>query len=195
MLTIAAYSLGAYFLGSISFGLLAARRRGVDLRAVGSGNTGATNVARALGKKTGRVVLLLDLVKGLVPVLAVSFLVRSSDREWSVAAVGLSAVLGHILPIWHQFRGGKGAATGLGVLLAAMPIAGLLAVAAFWVGRRWSSYTSVGSIVASLVGALTACIFNGFGPIGGLGVGVALLVIVSHRDNIRRLRNGTEPKA
>lgn len=195
MLTIAAYSLGAYFLGSISFGLLAARRQGVDLRAIGSGNTGATNVARALGKKTGRVVLLLDLVKGLVPVLAVSFLSKGSDRDWSIAAVGLSAVIGHIFPIWHQFRGGKGAATGLGVLLGAIPIAGLLAMAAFWVGRRVSGYTSVGSIVASLLGALTACIYNGFGPLGCLGMGVSILVIVSHRDNIRRLQRGTEPKA
>src|SRR5262249_41144279 len=98
--------VAAYLVGSISFGLIVARAKGIDLRAIGSGNIGATNVKRALGARAGFLVLVLDAAKGLVPVAAARFVDDGSTR-W-VAAAAVSAVLGHVLPIWHGLRGGKG---------------------------------------------------------------------------------------
>src|SRR5215467_4882779 len=102
--------VGSYLVGSIPTGLLIARARGIDIRSVGSGNIGATNVARALGKKVGLLVLFLDALKGFLPTFAAT---RTDFSDAVVAAVGLAAIVGHVLPVWLRFRGGKGVATGL----------------------------------------------------------------------------------
>jgi glycerol-3-phosphate acyltransferase PlsY len=187
--------VAGYLLGSISFGLIAAKRAGIDLRAVGSGNIGATNVARALGKNQGRIVLVLDALKGAVPVLAIRWLATTDEAPYLMAWAGLAAIVGHLAPLWHGFRGGKGAATGLGVLLAADPISGLIAAMTFWGMRALSGYTSVGSIVGALAGAASSLGLHGLTPISRLALVIALLVAVSHRSNIKRLREGSEPKA
>src|SRR5690348_13901607 len=122
----------AYLAGSIPFGVLFARARGIDLRVVGSGNIGATNAARALGKKTGILVFLCDAAKGLVPVLLARRIAPSvPEGEWLVAAVGAAAFLGHLYPVWLRLRGGKGVATAFGVFLALSPWIALGAIGLF----------------------------------------------------------------
>lgn len=192
---IAGIAFASYLLGSVSFGLLWAKSRGVDLRAVGSGNTGATNVARALGKRVGRMVLVLDALKGALPVALVRVLEPAGAIGWATAIAGVSAVVGHIFPVWHKFRGGKGAATGLGALLAASPIAGVSAAFAFWLGRRASGFTSVGSLAGAVAGAAVAVAVNPIWPTIFLAVSITVAVVAAHRSNIERLRRGTEPKA
>src|SRR5262249_23957567 len=111
--------LAGYLVGTLPTGLLVARARGVDIRTVGSGNIGATNVARALGKKLGGLVLAVDALKGFLPTFLAA---RAGLAPEIVAAVGLATILGHIFPLWLRFRGGKGVATGLGVFLAVAPV-------------------------------------------------------------------------
>src|SRR5688500_11562142 len=122
----AAAVVGSYLAGSIPFGLVVARARGVDIRAVGSKNIGATNVARALGKKLGALVLFLDALKGLLPTLVARHALHLDDNL--VALVGLAAILGHVFPVWLRFRGGKGVATALGVFAALTPVAAAASV-------------------------------------------------------------------
>ncbi|MEM1418486.1 MAG: glycerol-3-phosphate acyltransferase, partial [Myxococcota bacterium] len=159
----------AYLLGSVSFGLLAARRAGVDLRAVGSGNVGATNVGRALGKATGRRVLALDLLKGCLAMLG-PLLLRGATSPVAAAA-GVAAVAGHCWPVFHGFRGGKGAATGLGVLLVAVPIAGALAGLTFALVKKASGRASAGSLTGLGVGLAATAAQHGAGWPLGLGLG------------------------
>ena len=184
----------AYLMGSVSFGLLAARRAGVDLRAVGSGNTGATNAGRALGQATGRGVLALDLLKGSLATLG-PVLLTGADSG-TTAAAGIAAVLGHCFPVFHRFQGGKGAATGAGVLLVAVPAAGAAAAATFVALKKRTGRASVGSLAGVAVGlALTVLLTRArAGPLA-LGGGIALLVVARHRANIGRLLRGEEPPA
>ena len=128
-----ALAIVAYCAGSISFALIVARSHGVDLYAAGSGNPGATNVGRLVGKRAGRIVLVADLLKGALPFAAARALLGLDD-PWT-GVVGVAAVIGHCAPIWHRLRGGKGAATAAGVMLVAEPIAGLAAVARHHPGK------------------------------------------------------------
>ena len=186
-----ALTLAAYLLGSVSFGLLFASRQGVDLRAVGSGNVGATNVGRALGKGTGRKVMLLDMLKGFVPVALARW---GFDLPWPwITAVGIAAALGHVFPIWHAFRGGKGAATAGGVLLAALPAIGAATLVTFVVVKRFSKRASVASLSAATVAAaLTLALDGREWPIQ-LAVGLWIIVVLRHSGNIVRLLRGEEP--
>lgn len=187
-----AIALGGYLLGSVSPGLILAKRRGVELRRGGSGNIGATNVGRLLGKRAGRQVLLLDAAKGALPAL-VARAVLGPDDGWA-AATGAAAVLGHCFPIWHGFRGGKGAATAAGVLLALVPPAGLAAAGTYVALKKLSGRASVGSIGGALVGA--GCTLALLGPASprALMAGTLLgIVLVRHRDNLVRLARGQEP--
>jgi len=187
--------IAAYLIGSISFAELVARRAGVDIRAAGSGNPGATNVGRVLGRGAGRVVLALDLLKALLPTLAALFLLHETDA----AITGLAAVVGHCYPIWHRFEGGKGVASAAGTLLALVPIAGSLAVLAFLLVRKLTRRASAGSLAGAAVGALASLGLAWLGRAGSaaaaVSVAVFALVVWRHRDNLVRLRDGTEPSA
>lgn len=184
--------LGAYLLGSIPFAVLVSRwRRGIDVRDFGSGNMGATNVLRVVGKGAGALTLLADLGKGLAPVL----LARALDLSPAeVGLVALATVLGHLYPVFVGFRGGKGVATGLGVFLGMMPLATLLAVGVWAICLALSRYVSLSSILASLSLPLIALLFS-FPQIQVVFAAViGLLVSYRHRENAQRLLAGTEEK-
>ena len=197
--------VGAYLVGSIPFGLLLGRwLHHVDLRTLGSGNIGATNAGRVLGKKTGTVVLLLDVLKGMLPTLAARLLV---EDDWPVAAgwptlCGLAAVLGHVFPVYLGFRGGKGVATSLGVAIVLGPVAMAAGLVAFVSVTAISGYVALGSMLAALTYAgvqiathATAWQRSDAWPLWLFTVGVPLLIIWAHRTNIARLRAGTEGKS
>lgn len=184
--------LFAYLLGSVSFGLLlAALQGGPDLRHSGSGNIGATNVARTMGRVAGLCTLLGDSIKGLLPVLVAQWYTTSSVV---IAGVALGAVVGHMFPLYYGFRGGKGVATACGVFLPtlSLPLLGgllvWLLVVALW------HYVSVGSVLAAMVLPVLAAALAYPPPLVGVALLVALLVIYKHWSNIQRLLKGTEPK-
>lgn len=181
----------AYLIGSISFGLLAARRAGVDLREVGSGNIGATNVGRALGKRTGRVVLALDAAKGALPALAAWGLLGLDD-PWT-AGTGVAAVVGHCFPIWYRFRGGKGAATAAGVMLALVWPAGIAAAVVYVALKKVSRRASVGSLGGAAVGAALTAALVGEGPRTYMAAAIFGVVLLRHASNVGRLLRGEEP--
>ena len=185
---VATWIVVGFLAGSIPFGMLIARARGIDIQTVGSGNIGATNVARTLGKSWGVVVLLLDASKGAIPVLL------SSDRGpgYLPMAVGLAAVLGHCFCPWLRFRGGKGVATALGVFLVIDPVASAIAIAVFVAVYLAFRAASLGSMVAALAfpGLLW---WRGHGGLAvALAATLAVVIIFRHRENIDRLRKGTE---
>jgi glycerol-3-phosphate acyltransferase PlsY len=172
--------------------LIIARRKGVDIYAEGSGNPGATNVGRVIGKKEARIVLVLDAAKGALPSAAARWILGDEDA-W-VAATGVAAALGHCFPIWHRFRGGKGAATAAGVLLATTPIAGLFAIATYLGAKKITQRTSVGSLLGALVGAVIVLGLEGWGaPLSQMALAIAGLVWLRHADNLVRLARGEEP--
>ena len=194
-----------YVSGATPFGYLAGKLRGIDIRQHGSGNIGATNAIRVLGKGIGIPVFILDMLKGWLPVLlAKAWLVSLPGGEaWvSTGAVvtGLAAVLGHMFTFWLGFKGGKGVATTTGVLLGIAPVAmlgGLVVWLAFFFTTR---YVSLASMMAGVGVAVTLLIqMNHAGRwdavLLGFGLLIMVLVTVQHRSNIRRILAGTEPKA
>jgi len=181
----------AYLLGSISVGLLLAKMKGTDPRAVGSGNIGATNVMRAAGKTTGALTLVGDALKGFLPV-AVAFFIGES--KLIVAAVGLAAFLGHLFPIFLKFKGGKGVATALGVYLGLNPFAVLIAVIIFvFVLLKWR-FVSLGSLIGVAVMPFLLYVLNAPGQYIYLVLIIGTLIFIKHKDNIRRLITGTESR-
>ena len=184
-LVLAGLFAGAYLLGAVPFGLLIALAVGVDVRAAGSGNIGATNVARTAGKGYGVLTLVLDALKGATPVLVARFALGS--ETWVQAVAGLAAILGRVFPIFLRFRGGKGVATALGVFSALTPIAIGVAVAVFGVLFAIFRVVSVGSLGGAL-GLVAGAVFLDARPeVIGLSALVAVLVFVRHAGNIRRL--------
>ena len=194
----AAFAAGAYILGSVPFGLLIGKMRGVDIRKHGSGNIGATNVFRTVGKGWGLLAFALDFLKGLLPVLAAARLFPGCPHL--PLAAGVSAVLGHMYSVFMKFKGGKGVATGFGMLVGLMPMLVLVAFAIFAVLVAAFRYISLGSIAAALFLAVAVWI-----PCGALGCKGAddlpLCVVITatclfsvwrHRANIVRLASGTE---
>ena len=186
---------GAYVLGSVPTGLLVARARGLDIRTVGSGNIGATNVARGLGRPWAAVVLLCDAAKGFLPVM----LARRSAEGFPAVVVslaGLAAIVGHMFTIFLRGRGGKGVATSLGVALGLSPPLGLVGLAVYALAYVTTHLSSLGSLlglwsfpIAALAKGRVAREYV------ALSVVVAVLVTVRHRDNIRRLVRGEEKRA
>lgn len=198
----------AYGVGATPFGWLAGKWRGVDLRQHGSGNIGATNAVRVLGKRVGLPVFGLDVLKGWLPVFGAAWWVRDQAAfaghplaAQSVPVLaGLGAVLGHTFTFWLGFKGGKGVATSAGVMLGLAPIALLAAVAVWGLSLKISRYVSLSSIlagwslpVAAGISAWRQGSFNG--PMFGLTLLIAVLVTVRHRSNLARIATGTEPKA
>lgn len=188
-------SLAAYLCGSIPTGFLVARARGVDIRSVGSGNIGATNVFRILGKRLGIFVLLADAAKGALPVLVLPRLLAPHDADPTPFALlaGVAAVLGHNFTCWLRFKGGKGIATSAGVLAAWAPLPFLATLGTFGVVLAASRYVSLASILA----AATLPFAMAFLPprdrrLVLISSILAVLAIARHHANIRRLLNGTE---
>ncbi len=199
----------AYLIGSIPFGLILARAHGKDLRKIGSGNIGATNLARALGRKWGYLCFALDTLKGLLPMVVVAAIAGWPNEPTLLAwwlAVGIAAILGHVFPVFLRFKGGKGVATSFGVALGLWPYftLGAFVALAVWLGTVliWR-YVSLASVCAAVtfplvlfVGILvvpswTAC---GLWPLLIAAIAIPVLVVVRHRENIRRLIAGTEGK-
>ncbi len=184
-----AFAVG-YLAGSVPFGLLLARLGGAgDIRGIGSGNIGATNVLRTGRKGLALATLLADIAKGALPTL-LAFAWLGPDIA---VAVGLGTVLGHCFPVWLRFRGGKGVATAAGVILAltpmVVPIILALFVAVVWVTR----YVSLGSCLAAVAAPVTAWLL-GYGQPAELYVALAVIVVGTHHANIRRLIKGEESK-
>ncbi len=183
--------VSAYLLGSIPTGLLLAKAAGVNIRETGSGNIGATNVYRTLGRKVGIMTLIGDCLKGLIPVLIAKQL--GLPEAW-IAATGLAAFLGHIYTIFLGFKGGKGVATALGVFLGVSPLSVLVALGVFiLVLVRWR-YVSLASITAAAAMPLVVALLEPKKLLIAMSLAIAALVIYKHRENIRRLRSGTESK-
>lgn len=191
----AAAIVGGYLVGSFPTGVIAGRLRGVDIRKVGSGNIGATNAARTLGKKVGAAVLLVDAAKGYLPVLAarVAWL-DEPGGALVVALVGLAAVAGHMFPPWLRFRGGKGVATAFGVYLALAPAIAGLALLLWVLVYALSRISSVGSLVAAT--ALPVALVVSGAPTAFVALGAAMWVaiVLKHLPNIRRLVRHEESK-
>ncbi len=182
---------GAYLLGSIPTGLLLAKAAGVDIRNTGSGNIGATNVYRTLGRSVGIATLVGDCLKGLLPVLAAKYLGMS---ELWVALAGLAAFLGHVYTVFLGFKGGKGVATALGVFLGVSPLSVLVALGIFIACVATWRFISLGSIAAAAAMPPVVAILDRRPPFVGVTLVIALLVIWKHRENIQRLRAGTETR-
>jgi glycerol-3-phosphate acyltransferase PlsY len=190
----------AYILGSIPTGYLLVRLfRDQDIRSVGSGNIGATNVLRSGGKGLGAATFLLDMLKGCAAVwlggVIASVLIPTWPLRDAQALAAISAVIGHMFPIWLHFRGGKGVATGFGVFLVAAPLAALAAITVFAMVLLTTRYVSLASIIGSASFPIFAYFFvKGDKPAFYIAaqVIVALLIIVKHHQNIRRLLTGSE---
>ena len=194
----------SYFLGSLPSGFLVGRLSGIDIRDHGSGNIGATNVLRVLGKPCGFVVFFIDALKGLLAVRFALFLARADARTAAFAEVfGILAaaicIAGHSFPVWLKFRGGKGAATSAGAIFGVMPLAAAV-IFAVWI---WVFFTTRYVSVASIVGAVSlpfaVAVLLYFHLVHSVvllyfSIATTVLVVWRHRSNIGRLRNGTEPR-
>lgn len=190
LLTAALWILLGYFLGSIPSGVLIARAKGLgDLRQIGSGNIGATNVLRTGDKTAAALTLLGDALKGAAAVL----LARHWGGEWAAGLAGLAAFVGHCWPVWLRFCGGKGVATFLGVLLALAWPVGLAACATWMVVALTLRISSLSALVAAALSPFWALLF-GRAELFGLLLILAALVFWRHKANLLRLRAGTEPK-
>jgi glycerol-3-phosphate acyltransferase PlsY len=181
--------LAAYLMGSIPFAQLLSKRRGIDLRRVGSGNVGATNVLRTLGVRPAVLAMMLDAVKGTIAVLIAQ---RLTSGVAAPVAAGLASMIGHVYPVWLRFRGGKGVATAAGAFAVLTPVAAAVAVGVFLLTVAVTRFISVGSMVAALTLAGWA-IASDAPTIVAIGAAIgAALVIVGHRANVLRLVAGTE---
>ena len=210
----AAMPLASYFVGSTPFAAMIARSKGIDLREHGSGNLGATNVARVIGPKWGLLCFVLDVLKGFVPAFVAGWLLTgwsgelpSAARQASWICVGMAAVIGHCLSVWLRFQGGKGVATGLGVVLGVWPhftVPGLVAFGIWTVITLRTRYISLASIIGAvlfaplLVGWLTWrrgwSAVESLWPLVCFAVAIGVMIVIRHRSNIVRLLAGTESK-
>ena len=200
----------AYLVGSVPFGLMVGRLKGIDPRTAGSGNIGASNVGRLLGRKFFVMVFLLDLLKGLLPMLLAGHVLRDAApaaRTYFVwLLVGFAAIFGHMFSVFLGFKGGKGVATSSGVILGLFPyftIPGVIALAVWGVVLRGTGYISVASIVAAVlfpVSYVLLSLVRGWPllteqlPLLVFSVLVAAMIVYKHRSNLARLRAGTEPR-
>jgi len=188
-MTFAVMLVAAYLLGSIPTGLLLGKIRGVDVRKEGSGNIGATNLYRTVGRSVGAMTLVGDCLKGAIPVLLVKYYALPVEYA---AWVGLAAFCGHVFSLFLMFKGGKGVATALGVFLVLSPLAVAFALAVF-VGLMlvWR-YVSLGSIMAAAVMPLAVALLQGDRTIFLVTLIISAVVIIKHHENIKRLLAGTE---
>lgn len=189
----AAFLFGSYLTGAIPFGLFFGRAMGgVDVRTVGSGNIGATNVLRGAGKTAALLTLLADALKGLIPVLLAAWLF--SD-DTITALSGIAAIVGHNFPVYLRFKGGKGVATSFGVVLAVAPWTGLVCLSTWAAAAAVWRYSSLSALIAFALYPLITFAFSGDSrSLSLLSLFVFGLMYYRHRDNVKRLLAGTEPK-
>lgn len=181
----------AYLLGSVPTGYILGYLSGVDVRKAGSGNVGATNVARVAGKKLGLLTLIGDAAKGIIPVC----LARTLGMGVDIAALAaLAAFLGHLYPVFLKFRGGKGVATALGALLVLAPAATGALLLVFLIVVGATRIVSLASMIAAAAAPVAVWLLGYPPAVGGLTAVMALYIIWRHRENIRRLMSGTEPR-
>lgn len=183
--------LFSYLLGSIPTGYILGSLAGVDVRQAGSGNVGATNVARVVGKRHGIFTLVADVAKGLVPVIVALSLGLTA---LATVAVGIAAFLGHLYPVFLQFRGGKGVATALGVFLGLAPWATLILIVIFIALLLTTRIVSLSSMLTAGFAPVVFWLFFHSPIVTGMSVFIAAMIVLRHRGNIQRLRSGTEPK-
>ena len=204
MFVFAAVVLVSYLLGSIPAGYLAGRIAGIDIRHAGSGNIGATNVTRVLGKRYGYPVFIVDFLKGLVAV-SISILIEKRAQPVLVPTelfgivAAISCVIGHSFPVWLSFKGGKGVATSMGALFGLVPFVALIGVAVWVITFEMTRYVSVASMTAALAVPISILILMPLKQTGGavllyFSICLAALVIFRHRSNLSRLVRGTEPR-
>ncbi len=183
----------SYFIGAIPFGLLLSRSSGVDIRTRGSGNIGATNVARTLGKKIGILTLLLDVAKGFLPMFVTALVIgEGPGRNLIIALSGAATVIGHMYPVYLRFKGGKGVATGLGVFLYLAPLSVLFSLLLFIVAVALSGFVSLGSLLASAAIPLWFYLLGAAGWKILLSSFIGIMIWLKHIPNIKRLLAGTE---
>jgi glycerol-3-phosphate acyltransferase PlsY len=180
--------VAAYLIGSIPFSYLVARIRGIDVRTVGSGNVGATNVMRSAGRAAGLTAFALDFLKGT----AATLLARRLAGVDVAAAAAVAAVIGHMHPVWLAFKGGKGVSTGAGAFLPLIPIPTAIGLATFGIVVALTRYASVGSMSGASALAVGALLTHAAAALTWAATVTALLIIWKHRANIRRLVAGTE---
>jgi len=183
--------LFAYLLGSVPTGYILGSLAGVDVRKAGSGNVGATNVARVVGKRHGIFTLVADIAKGFVPVVIALNLGLTST---ATALVGVAAFLGHLYPVFLRFRGGKGVATALGVYLGLAPWATLVLMPIFVLVILATRVVSLSSMVAAASAPIVFWLLTSSPVLTGTSVFIALMIVLRHRGNIQRLLSGTEPR-
>ncbi len=181
----------AYLLGSVPTGYILGSLAGIDVRKAGSGNVGATNVARVVGKRHGIFTLVADIAKGFVPVVIAVHLGLTST---ATAFVGVAAFLGHLYPVFLRFRGGKGVATALGVFLGLSPWATLVVMPIFVLVILATRVVSLSSMVAAASAPIVFWLLTSSSMLTGTSVFIALMIILRHRGNIQRLLSGTEPR-
>jgi glycerol-3-phosphate acyltransferase PlsY len=185
-------AITAYFIGSIPTGYLFGRARGIDIRTTGSGNIGATNVFRTLGKGAGIAVLLLDALKGFIPAEYLHFGATPETQELHAMVAGLFAILGHNYTCWLRFKGGKGIATSAGVLIALVPYGLLITLGVWLVVLAVTRYVSLASICAAVVLPFAVWGVGRSRPMIVLCSVLSILAIYKHRSNMQRLLAGTE---
>ena len=196
--------IGSYLLGSIPFGYLAGRLRGIDIRQAGSGNVGATNVVRVLGKAYGYPVFALDVLKGFAAVKISMLMAPGRPPEWNSPEIfgilaAMSSVLGHLYPPWLKFKGGKGVATAAGALLALTLVATLMGVVVWIVVFLLTRYVSLASITAAIALPIVILLTgsedqDNIKPLVYSSACIATVIIWRHRSNLSRLIRGTEPR-
>jgi glycerol-3-phosphate acyltransferase PlsY len=192
-MTIALGVLVAYLVGGIPFALLAGRLRGVDVRRHGSGNIGGSNAIRVLGPALGVPVLLLDIVKGLVAVTAIPALLGLGDPRIRLL-FGVAAIAGHVWPVYLRFRGGKGVATAAGAFLGLAPIGTAIALGVFAVVLAVGRFVSLASMAGAVALAVALRLLDAPPSLQWAGIAIALLVVLRHRSNIRRILAGEESR-
>lgn len=185
--------VAAYLVGAIPFGIILSLGSGIDIRTRGSGNIGATNVARLLGRKLGILTLLADIAKGFLPMFAVAwFLPETPQKNMVVALCGAATVLGHMFPVYLGFKGGKGVATGLGIFFYLAPAGVLVCLAVFVGAVALSGFVSVGSLLGALAVIPTLWFMGEPHWKVVLAVFVVVMIWLKHYQNIGRLLQGTE---
>lgn len=203
MMTIVFLFIGCYFIGSIPFGLLIGKINKIDIREHGSGNIGATNVLRTLGKKWGIPCFLLDFLKGCLPVLIGKALILKSDAPENIQQIAIpllvfATVGGHVFSLFLKFKGGKGVATSAGAIMALAPHAVLAVLVVWFILLKAFGYVSLASIIGGAALPFLALITNALGwsklglPTIVILFVLAFLVVISHKANIKRLLDGTE---